>query len=56
MVTAETKSSQIFAEPLASEGEGSVFPVDLPMKKRWGGGTANEREARREACLVAGTL
>lgn len=33
-VTAETKSSELFAEPLAREGAGSVFPVDLPMAKR----------------------
>eukprot|EP00752_Nemacystus_decipiens_P001662 g1614.t1 len=33
-VTAETKTSELFDEPLASEGAGSVFPVDLPMDER----------------------
>lgn len=30
-----TKASQLFSEPLASEGEGSVFPVELPLSKRF---------------------
>eukprot|EP00903_Cladosiphon_okamuranus_P018838 g17327.t1 len=33
-VTAETKISELYANPLASEGEGSVFPLDLPTEKR----------------------
>eukprot|EP00904_Undaria_pinnatifida_P010918 jgi/Undpi1/6957/HiC_scaffold_21.g09431.m1 len=34
IVTADVKVKELFAQPLASEGEGSVFPIDLPVAKR----------------------
>ncbi|CAB1106609.1 unnamed protein product [Ectocarpus sp. CCAP 1310/34] len=34
VITADTKATEIFAQPLASEGAGSVFPLDLPMNRR----------------------
>ncbi|CAM9625197.1 unnamed protein product [Ectocarpus sp. 12 AP-2014] len=34
VITADTKATEIFAQPLASEGAGSVFPLDLPMSSR----------------------
>lgn len=40
---ASTKASHMFSEPLASEGEGSVFPVGLPLSKRF---------VKAEACSV----
>lgn len=36
MITADTKATEIFAQPLGSEGAGSVFPLDLPMSSRYG--------------------
>lgn len=33
-MTVSQKTTQLFARPLASEGEGSVFPVELPLAKR----------------------
>ncbi|CBJ31661.1 conserved unknown protein [Ectocarpus siliculosus] len=34
VITADAKATEIFAQPLASEGAGSVFPLDLPMSSR----------------------
>ncbi|CAN0237956.1 unnamed protein product [Ectocarpus sp. 6 AP-2014] len=34
VITADSKTNEIFAHPLATEGAGSVFPVDLPMNRR----------------------
>ncbi|CBJ31662.1 conserved unknown protein [Ectocarpus siliculosus] len=33
VITADSKTNEIFAHPLATEGAGSVFPVDLPMNR-----------------------
>ncbi|CAM9320048.1 unnamed protein product [Pylaiella littoralis] len=33
-VRADMKPTEVFAEPLVSEGEGSVFPIDLPPSRR----------------------
>lgn len=57
VVTAETKTSELFDAPMVSEGKGSVFPMDLPIDRRCAGGAPSmmcawERRPRRARVCV----